>query len=366
MGDFNADTSREADNAVNKEIKIVFARLGVVEVTQHGLSTLWTPSFIPSVGKPSHIDRVAVSIRDKEYSQYKWQWKHSARTRFARHTPMSLTVEQQPNQISSADILYKAISSTAFLGNEPSIQELTRKLVRKALDMGMPWQSIMNTRQCPQNPFDQRNRPSGPDMAVCIPGNQSEQGSLESEMGNISFERNDYVGMVELRIGSWRTIIQIAIEQAESNKSNYVKIPATVIDRAYAFIDMKHNFLSPNNGIIELDVQKAKRLFDLVKSETTAKGVFLDGVGQILHHERFRTIIPKTTPHDGSLWDRDHFTDEKDDLERLYRSSREDLWSSPAPTQIDHQLAALHTYSTEVIKDQDASFPIPDIDIIYQ
>eukprot|EP00972_Heterocapsa_arctica_P083476 12299785-Heterocapsa_arctica.AAC.1 len=55
-----------------------------------------------------------------------------------------------------------------------------------------------------------------------------------------------------------------------------------------------------------------------------------------------------------------------DDLERLYRSSRESLWSSPAPAQTDHQLAALHKYSTDVIKDQDTSFPIPDIDTIYQ
>eukprot|EP00972_Heterocapsa_arctica_P079521 11718598-Heterocapsa_arctica.AAC.1 len=29
-----------------------------------------------------------------------------------------------------------------------------------------------------------------------------------------------------------------------------------------------------------MDIHKAKRLFDLVKSETTAKGVFLNGVGQ--------------------------------------------------------------------------------------
>eukprot|EP00972_Heterocapsa_arctica_P017860 2638922-Heterocapsa_arctica.AAC.1 len=51
----------------------------------------------------------------------------------------------------------------------------------------------MNTRQCPQNPFDQINRPSGPDMAVGIPGNQSEQGNLKSEMGNVSFEtESDY------------------------------------------------------------------------------------------------------------------------------------------------------------------------------
>eukprot|EP00972_Heterocapsa_arctica_P044195 6523939-Heterocapsa_arctica.AAC.1 len=91
IGDFNADTTRELDDSVNKQIQIVFARLGVIEITQQGLSTQWTPSFIPSAGKPSHIDRVAVSIRDKEDSELKWQWKHSARTRFARHTPMSLT-----------------------------------------------------------------------------------------------------------------------------------------------------------------------------------------------------------------------------------------------------------------------------------
>eukprot|EP00972_Heterocapsa_arctica_P095340 14061249-Heterocapsa_arctica.AAC.1 len=45
----------------------------------------------------------------------------------------------------------------------------------------------------------------------------------------------------QLCIGSWRTIIQIAIEQAESNKSAKVEIPATVIDRAYAFIDIKND-----------------------------------------------------------------------------------------------------------------------------
>eukprot|EP00972_Heterocapsa_arctica_P025145 3704114-Heterocapsa_arctica.AAC.1 len=180
----------------------------------------------------------------------------------------------------------------------------------------------------------------------------------------------------KLRIGSWRTIIHIAIEQAESNKVTKVVIPASVIDRAYAFIDINNDFITQENGIIEMDIQKAKRLFDLVKSETVAKGVFLNGVGQAPSpsgkppkqdiFERFRKTIPKTTPHDGSLWDRNHFTDEKHDLERLYRSSREDLWSSPAPTQMDHQLAALHKYSTEVIKYQNTSFPIPDIYIIYQ
>eukprot|EP00972_Heterocapsa_arctica_P004402 653911-Heterocapsa_arctica.AAC.1 len=135
------------------------------------------------------------------------------------------------------------------------------------------------------------------------------------------------------RIGSWRAMIQIAIDQAESNKSTKVAIPATVIDRAYAFIDVKNDTHTQEHGMIEMHLQKAKRLFDLVKSETIAKGVFLNGVGQSpspsgkppKQHifERFRKTIPKTTPHDGSLWDRDHFTDEKDDLERLYRSSRE-------------------------------------------
>eukprot|EP00972_Heterocapsa_arctica_P069704 10299635-Heterocapsa_arctica.AAC.1 len=41
---------------------------------------------------------------------------------------MSLTVERQPKTRSSADIIYRAIPSTAFLGNKPSLQELTRKL----------------------------------------------------------------------------------------------------------------------------------------------------------------------------------------------------------------------------------------------
>eukprot|EP00972_Heterocapsa_arctica_P099695 14709667-Heterocapsa_arctica.AAC.1 len=125
-----------------------------------------------------------------------------------------------------------------------------------------------------------------------------------------------------------------------------------------------------------MEVNKAKMLFDLVRSETTAKGVFLNGVGQAPSpsgkppnqhiFDIFRRTIPNTTPHDGSLWDRDHITDEKYDLERVYRSSRESLWSSPAPTQTDQQLSALHKYLSEVIKDQDTSFPIPDIDIIYQ
>eukprot|EP00972_Heterocapsa_arctica_P098722 14568257-Heterocapsa_arctica.AAC.1 len=110
----------------------------------------------------------------------------------------------------------------------------------------------------------------------------------------------------KMRIGSWRTIIQLAIDQAEVNKSTKVKIPATVIDRAYAFIDINNDFTSRDNGLIEMDIQKAKRLFDLVKSETTAKGVFLNGIGQApspsgkppKQHifERFRTTIPKNTP----------------------------------------------------------------------
>eukprot|EP00972_Heterocapsa_arctica_P082934 12220989-Heterocapsa_arctica.AAC.1 len=62
----------------------------------------------------------------------------------------------------------------------------------------------------------------------------------------------------KLRIGSWRTIIQMAIEQAESNKSTKVEIPATVIDRTYAFIDIENDFSTQENGIIEMDIQKAK------------------------------------------------------------------------------------------------------------
>eukprot|EP00972_Heterocapsa_arctica_P077251 11393590-Heterocapsa_arctica.AAC.1 len=185
---------------------------------------------------------------------------------------MSLTVERQPKTRSSADVLYKAIPSTAFLGNEPSIQELSRKLVRKALQMGMPWHVIMNTRQCPQNPFDQRNKGTGPDMAIGIPSNEHVQDNLEAgpqdnepmeEKGeycpwaiidaftNTMWEWWNYTSKAdELRIGSWRTIIQIAIDQAESNKSTKIEIPATVIDRAYAIIDVKNDTYTQENGMI--------------------------------------------------------------------------------------------------------------------
>eukprot|EP00972_Heterocapsa_arctica_P047521 7008624-Heterocapsa_arctica.AAC.1 len=50
-----------------------------------------------------------------------------------------------------------------------------------------------------------------------------------------------------------------------------VEIPATVIDRAYGFIDMQNDASVQDNGMIEMDINKAKRLFDLVRSETTAK-----------------------------------------------------------------------------------------------
>eukprot|EP00972_Heterocapsa_arctica_P053381 7863505-Heterocapsa_arctica.AAC.1 len=106
--------------------------------------------------------------------------------------------------------------------------------------MGMPWQSIMNTRQCPQNPFDQRNNPRGPDNAVGFPLNANEQDYREPDTGNGSlehkddycpwsiidaftktmWERRNYTSKSDkMRIGSWRTIIQVAIEQAETNKS---------------------------------------------------------------------------------------------------------------------------------------------------
>eukprot|EP00972_Heterocapsa_arctica_P005959 877318-Heterocapsa_arctica.AAC.1 len=239
--DFNADTTRELDDL--------------------GLSTQWTPSFIPSVGKPSHIDRVAVSVREKEDSELKWQWKRSARTRFARHTPMSLTVEMQPKTRDSADIIYRAIPPTAFLGNEPSLQELTRKLIRKAVQMGMPWHVVMNPRQCPQNPFDPRNHGVGPDLAIGIP--QANNPNHEETPDPVSTEGEEdycpwatidaFTGTMwewwnymsksdKLRIGSLRAIIKIAIEQAEANNKSKVEIPVTVVDRAYAFIDMQNGW----------------------------------------------------------------------------------------------------------------------------
>eukprot|EP00972_Heterocapsa_arctica_P064611 9534403-Heterocapsa_arctica.AAC.1 len=116
--------------------------------------------------------------------------------------------------------------------------------------MGMPWQAIMNTRQCPLNPFDPRNGGVGPDMAVGIPVNQREQDNPENEPpDNLPVEKKEgddcpwstidaftktvwewwnYTSKADkLRFGSWRTIIHIAFEQAESNKSTEVKIPAT-------------------------------------------------------------------------------------------------------------------------------------------
>eukprot|EP00972_Heterocapsa_arctica_P088388 13031745-Heterocapsa_arctica.AAC.1 len=157
------------------------------------------------------------------------------------------------------------------------------------------------------------------------------------------------------RVGSWRHILQSAIEQAESKRSSKADIPATVIDRAYAFIDIQSDCSTKENGMIEKEINKAKILAELVNAETAAKGVFLNGVGQApspsgkppKQHifEIFRKTIPQNHPS--------------------RRSSREGLWSTPAPAQMDHQLAALRRYSTEVIKDQDTSFPIPDIDTIY-
>eukprot|EP00972_Heterocapsa_arctica_P077082 11368060-Heterocapsa_arctica.AAC.1 len=85
--------------------------------------------------------------------------------------------------------MYQAIPSTAFLGNEPSIQELTRNLFRKALQMGMPWQVVMNTRQCRQNPFDQRNNGSGPELAFGIPSTEPlYENQEEGSQDNMSIE----------------------------------------------------------------------------------------------------------------------------------------------------------------------------------
>eukprot|EP00972_Heterocapsa_arctica_P047192 6962664-Heterocapsa_arctica.AAC.1 len=57
---------------------------------------------------------------------------------------MSLTVEMQPKTRRSADIMHRAIPSTAFLDNEQYFQSLTRQLIRKATQMGMPWFVTMN------------------------------------------------------------------------------------------------------------------------------------------------------------------------------------------------------------------------------
>eukprot|EP00972_Heterocapsa_arctica_P108799 16020097-Heterocapsa_arctica.AAC.1 len=75
----------------------------------------------------------------------------------------------------------------------------------------------------------------------------------------------------KLRIGSWHTIIQTAIQQAETNKTTKVEVPATIISRAYAFISTQNDCCVQEHEMVGMNLNKANMLFDLVRSETIAK-----------------------------------------------------------------------------------------------
>eukprot|EP00972_Heterocapsa_arctica_P109962 16191634-Heterocapsa_arctica.AAC.1 len=52
----------------------------------------------------------------------------------------------------------------------------------------------------------------------------------------------------------------MAIEQAEANKIYKVEIPDTVVDRACSFIDLQNDCGKSEKGMVEMEIDKAKRL----------------------------------------------------------------------------------------------------------